>query len=130
MPRSASNWTTSRASSRTCRSQPHPAHPAERPPDQPCAAKRCGHTGSARRRLYNNALRDYNAARYDLALSQFQDYLKYYPNTDLAGNAQFYIADMEYRSGNFEAALCAGGVTINLPFTPNREENHFLALRG
>jgi tol-pal system protein YbgF len=54
--------------------------------------------------LYNNALRDYNAARYDLALSQFQDYLKYYSSTDLAGNAQFYIADMEYRSGNFEAA--------------------------
>jgi tol-pal system protein YbgF len=55
--------------------------------------------------LYNNALRDYNAARYDLALSQFQDYMKYYPTTDLAGNAQFYIADMEYRSGNFEAAV-------------------------
>jgi tol-pal system protein YbgF len=54
--------------------------------------------------LYNNALRDYNSARYDLALSQFQDYLKYYSTTDLAGNAQFYIADMEYRSGNFEAA--------------------------
>jgi tol-pal system protein YbgF len=55
--------------------------------------------------LYNNALRDYNAARYDLALSQFQDYLKYYPRTDLAGNAQFYIADMEYRSGNYAAAV-------------------------
>ena len=55
--------------------------------------------------LYNNALRDYNAARYDLALSQFRDYLKYYSSTDLAGNAQFYIADMEYRSGNFEAAV-------------------------
>jgi len=57
--------------------------------------------------LYNNALRDYNSARYDLAASQFQDYLKYYPNTDLAGNAQFYLADMEYRSGNFEAAVAA-----------------------
>ncbi|MGA3127098.1 MAG: tetratricopeptide repeat protein [Candidatus Korobacteraceae bacterium] len=55
--------------------------------------------------LYNNALRDYNAARYELALSQFQDYIKYYPTTDLAGNAQFYIADVEYRSGNFEAAV-------------------------
>jgi tol-pal system protein YbgF len=55
--------------------------------------------------LYNNALRDYNSARYDLAQSQFQDYLKYYPSTDLAGNAQFYIADMEYRAGNFEAAV-------------------------
>jgi tol-pal system protein YbgF len=55
--------------------------------------------------LYNNALRDYNAARYDLALQQFQDYLHYYPTTDLAGNAQFYIADMEYRAGSFEAAV-------------------------
>lgn len=55
--------------------------------------------------LYNNALRDYNSARYDLAQSQFQDYLKYYPTTDLAGNAQYYLADMEYRSGNFEAAV-------------------------
>ena len=55
--------------------------------------------------LYNNALRDYNSARYDLAQSQFQDYLKYYPTTELAGNAQFYLADMEYRSGNFEAAV-------------------------
>jgi tol-pal system protein YbgF len=55
--------------------------------------------------LYNNALRDYNSARYELALSQFQDYIKYYPTTDLAGNAQFYIADVEYRSGNFEAAV-------------------------
>lgn len=55
--------------------------------------------------LYNNALRDYNAGRYDLATQQFSDYVKYYPNTDLAGNAQYYIADVEYRQGNFEAAV-------------------------
>lgn len=55
--------------------------------------------------LYNNAVRDYNAGRYDLAVQQFSDYLKYYPNTDLAGNAQFYIADVEYRQGNFEQAV-------------------------
>jgi tol-pal system protein YbgF len=55
--------------------------------------------------LYNNALRDYNAARYDLAAGQFADYIKYYANTDLAGNAQFYLADIEYRQGNFEQAV-------------------------
>ena len=54
--------------------------------------------------LYNNALRDYNAAKYDLASQEFTDYLKYYPNTDLAGNAQFYVADLEYRQGNYEQA--------------------------
>jgi len=55
--------------------------------------------------LYNNALRDYNAAKYDLAGQEFSDYLKYYSNTDLAGNAQFYMADIEYRQGNFEQAV-------------------------
>jgi tol-pal system protein YbgF len=54
--------------------------------------------------LYNNALRDYNAAKYDLAAGEFSDYLKFYSNTELAGNAQFYLADIEYRQGNFEQA--------------------------
>ena len=55
--------------------------------------------------LYNNALRDYNAGNSDLATQEFGDYLKFYPNTDLAGNAQFYIADLEYRKGDYEAAV-------------------------
>src|SRR5919204_1441426 len=55
--------------------------------------------------LYNNALRDYNAAKYQLAMQEFADYLKFYGNTDLAGNAQFYIADIEYRQGNYPQAI-------------------------
>src|SRR5438105_5354186 len=55
--------------------------------------------------LYNNGLRDYNAAHYDLAQQEFADYLKYYANTDLAGNAQFYIADMQFRQGNYQQAV-------------------------
>jgi tol-pal system protein YbgF len=55
--------------------------------------------------LYNNALRDYNANNLTLAAQEFAEYLKYYPGTDLAGNAQFYIADIEYRQGNYEAAI-------------------------
>lgn len=54
--------------------------------------------------LYNNALRDYNSGKYDLSSQEFNEYLQYYSNTDLAGNAQFYLADIEYRQGNFEAA--------------------------
>jgi tol-pal system protein YbgF len=55
--------------------------------------------------LYNNGLRDYNSARYDLAMQEFNDYLKYYPTTDLAGNAQFYLADILYRQGNYDGAV-------------------------
>lgn len=54
--------------------------------------------------LYDNALRDFNAGRYDLSAQQFNDYMKYYATTDLAGNAQFYLAEIEYRQGNFEQA--------------------------
>jgi len=54
--------------------------------------------------LYNNAVRDYNAGNMDLAKQEFSEYVKAYPNTDLAGNAQFYVAEMEYRAGNYQAA--------------------------
>jgi len=39
--------------------------------------------------LYNNALRDYNGAKNDLSIQEFSDYIKFYPNTDLAGNCYF-----------------------------------------
>jgi tol-pal system protein YbgF len=55
--------------------------------------------------LYNDGLRDYNAGKYDLAVQEFGDYLKFYGNTDLAGNAQFYLADIYYRQGNFQTAV-------------------------
>src|SRR5580700_8444756 len=40
--------------------------------------------------LYNNGVRDYNGNKNDLASQEFSDYIKFYPNTDLAGNAYFY----------------------------------------
>ncbi|HUN87240.1 MAG TPA: tol-pal system protein YbgF [Terriglobales bacterium] len=55
--------------------------------------------------IYNNALRDYNSGNYDIASQEFGDYLKYYQNTDLAGNAQFYLGDIDYHQGNFAAAI-------------------------
>jgi len=54
--------------------------------------------------LYNNALRDYNGGNNDLALQEFTDYVKYYPNTDLAGNSYFYLAEIAYRQGNYQLA--------------------------
>ncbi len=37
-------------------------------------------------------------------LQEFADYVKYYPNTDLAGNSNFYMADIQFRQGNYQAA--------------------------
>jgi tol-pal system protein YbgF len=55
--------------------------------------------------LYNNALRDYQAGKNDLAAQEFADYVKFYPNTDLAGNSSFYLADIQYKQGNYAAAV-------------------------
>ncbi len=55
--------------------------------------------------LYNNALRDFNGGNNDVATKEFNDYIKYYPDTDLAGNAYFYLAEMEYKAGDYQKAV-------------------------
>jgi tol-pal system protein YbgF len=54
--------------------------------------------------LYNNALRDYNGNKNDLALQEFSDYIKFYPNTDLAGNCYYYLGEIQFRGGNYQQA--------------------------
>lgn len=55
--------------------------------------------------LYSNGLRDITSGKYDLANSEFQDYLKYYGDTDLASNAQFYLGEIAYAQKNYEDAV-------------------------
>jgi tol-pal system protein YbgF len=55
--------------------------------------------------LYENGLRDITGGKYDLARSEFQDYLKYYGDTDLASNAQFYLGEIAYSQRNYGQAV-------------------------
>jgi tol-pal system protein YbgF len=57
--------------------------------------------------LYNDALRDFNAGKNDLASQEFTQYLQVYGNTDLAGNAQFYLGEIAYRTANYQQAILA-----------------------
>jgi tol-pal system protein YbgF len=56
---------------------------------------------------YQAALRDYNTARYDVAAGEFKDVLTYYPQDDLAGNAQFYLGEISYKQGDYAGAVKA-----------------------
>ena len=68
---------------------------------------------------YQSALRDYNAARYDVASSEFTDVLTYYPNDALAGNAQFYLGEIAYREQKYKDAIKAyNGVLENFSGSP------------
>lgn len=55
--------------------------------------------------LYSNGLRDITSGKYDLAKSEFQDYLKYYGDTDLASNAQFYLGEIAYSQKQYGDAV-------------------------
>ncbi len=66
--------------------------------------------------LYNNGLRDIQGGKYDLARQEFQDYLKYYSETDLASNAQFYLGEIAYVQKNYQEAVTQyDKVLINYP---------------
>jgi tol-pal system protein YbgF len=55
--------------------------------------------------LYSNGLRDITSGKYDLARSEFLDYMKYYGDTDLASNAQFYLGEIAYSQKNYDQAV-------------------------
>jgi len=50
-------------------------------------------------------LSDFNAAKYPLATSEFQDVLHYYPLDPMAGGAQFYLGEIAYRQKDYEEAV-------------------------
>jgi tol-pal system protein YbgF len=66
--------------------------------------------------LYSNGLRDINGKHYELATQEFQDYLKFYSDTDLASNAQFYLGEIAFMQNQYQQALDAYNKVIeNFP---------------
>ncbi len=63
--------------------------------------------------LYSNGLRDVTSGKYDLARAEFQDYLKYYGDTDLASNAQFYLGEIAYSQKNYQLAVAEYEKVLN-----------------
>lgn len=69
---------------------------------------------------YTNAYRDYMGGKYDLAMQEFSDYLKYYPTTALAPNAQFYIAVIYSKRKDYDNAIQAFDAVLE-HFTDNNK---------
>jgi tol-pal system protein YbgF len=59
------------------------------------------------------------AGHYQVAASEFQDVLHYYPMDELAGTAQFYLGEIAYRELNFADAIKAyNAVLESFPGNP------------
>lgn len=63
--------------------------------------------GASAEATYQAAYRDMQGGNLDLALQEFSDYLKWFPQTDYAPNAQFYIGDIYYRKADLNNAIAA-----------------------
>ncbi len=64
-------------------------------------------TGTTPRRLYETAYADYTAGQWSLAVQGFETYLKTYPKSDLADDAQYYIGESYSGDSRFREAAAA-----------------------
>ncbi len=61
---------------------------------------------------YNAAYADFSKGSYSLAIAGFQDFLKRYPQSELADNAQYWIGESHFSQGDFESAAAQYDVVI------------------
>jgi TolA-binding protein len=57
------------------------------------------------KQTYEAAVGDFNAARYKMAGSEFQQVVQYYPYDDLSGSAQFYLGEIDYQQHQYSKAV-------------------------
>ena len=55
--------------------------------------------------LYKDAYETFQKGDYEGARKKFEAFLKQYPNTELSGNAQFWIGETYYQKKDFEKAI-------------------------
>jgi len=79
-----------------------------------------GGGGASAETSYNNAYRDYSSGKNELALQEFAEYVKNFPETADAPNAQFYIGYIYFNGGaNFaDAAKAFDDVVMRWPENP------------
>jgi tol-pal system protein YbgF len=107
---------------------PGAAAPGAAPGTQPQAGSAAGPpAGMTAEKTYTDARRDLQTGNTDLALQEFQQYLTYFPNTELAASAQYYIGEISYRRGDYTNAIPAfDAVLERYPENPKTADAHFM----
>jgi tol-pal system protein YbgF len=68
--------------------------------------------GTSPQRLFDTARADYYAGQSDLCVSGFELYLKTFPGSGLAHEAQHMIGECQFMEGNFQDAVSAYNAVI------------------
>jgi len=84
-----------------------PAAAAQNPPPTtpPSPAAALNNPGVSPQRLFESARADYYAGQWSLAIQGFETYIKTFPKSDLADDAQYYVGETYYSSGRFREAV-------------------------
>ena len=109
-------------------SAPGTAAPGAAPGAQPQAGNIAQPpAGMSAEKTYTDARRDLQTGNTDLALQEFQQYLSYFPNTELAASAQYYIGEISFRRGDYNNAIPAfDAVLERYPENPKTADAHFM----
>jgi len=68
--------------------------------------------GLSPERMFNTALSDYGGGNYVAAIQGFQEFIKAFPTSPRADDAQQFIGDSEYSQNHLEQALAAYNLVI------------------
>ena len=63
--------------------------------------------GTSADSLWLNAFRDYSSGKDELAMMEFNDYLKYFPSAENAASAQYYVGQLYNRAKMYDDAVKA-----------------------
>ncbi len=83
--------------------------------------------GMSADRSYTDAVRDLQTGKTDLARSEFAQYLTYFPNTELAPKAQYYLGEIDYNRGDFANAVKNFDLVLeHYPENPKTADAHLM----
>jgi TolA-binding protein len=81
--------------------------------------------------LWQNAKRDMDSGNSELALNEFQDFLKFYRATDLGVNAQFNIGQIHYTQHKLDLAVKDFDQVLEAwPVNPKTPDAHYMKGRA
>ncbi len=76
---------------------------------------------------YTAAVRDLQTGKTELAYTEFAQYLQYFPNTELAANAQYYLGEISFNRGDYPGAIKAfDAVLERYPDNPKTPDAHYM----
>lgn len=68
--------------------------------------------GASPQRLYDSAYADYTAGQFDLAVQGFESFIKSFPRSEQADDAQVYVGNSFLQAGRYEKAVEAYDLAI------------------